>query len=105
MAQDLRTSLQLLLSPTGNGTVNEPNVVHLTQEKHPASQQVSLEDPDSTSIQEVRLQTIEAIGPVGSRDGQEAYEQGMALKNAGLFSRLRETRLIRKPPLESSIWH
>jgi hypothetical protein len=85
--------------------VNEPNAAHLTQEKHPASQQVLSEDPDGTSIQEVRLQTIGATGPTGARDGQEAYEQGMALKNAGLCSRLRESRLIRKPPLESSMWH
>jgi len=69
--------------------VNEANVVHLTQEKHPASPQVSSEDSDSASIQEVRLQTIETTGPTGAPDGQEAYEQGMALKNAGLCSRLR----------------
>ncbi len=42
--------------------MNETNVVHLTQEKHPASQQVSSEDSVSASIQEVRLQTIEATG-------------------------------------------
>jgi hypothetical protein len=69
--------------------VNEINVAHLTQEKHPASQQVLSEVSDSASIQEVRLQTIEATGPIGSRE--EAYEQGMALKNVGLFSRLRKT--------------
>ena len=70
--------------------MNETNVVHLTQEKHPTSQQVSSEDPDSASIQEVRLLTIEAAGPTGSRDGQEACEEGMALKNADLFRQVVE---------------
>lgn len=60
---------QLLLSPAENRTVNETNVVHLTQEKHPASQQVSSEDPDSASIQGVRLQAIEATAPAGAPDG------------------------------------
>jgi hypothetical protein len=105
MAQDLRTSRELMLSPAGTRTVNEANVEHLTHEKHPASKQVLSEYPDSPSIQEVRLQTFEATGPVGSRDGQEENEQEIARKNAGLFSRLWGTRLIRKPPLESSIWH
>jgi hypothetical protein len=50
MAQDLRTSRELMLSPAGTWTVNEANDVHLTQEKHPASQQVSSEEPDSASI-------------------------------------------------------
>ena len=59
--------------------MNETYVVHLTQEKHPASQHVSWEDPGSPSIQEVRLQVIEAPASTGARDGQEAYEQGMGL--------------------------
>ena len=87
MAQDLRTSRQLL-SSAGNWTVNQPNLVHLTREKHPALQQVSSEDPDSASIREVRPQALEATGPTGAqdgRDGQEAYEQGMGLKTVGLF--------------------
>jgi hypothetical protein len=46
--------------------MNETDAVHLTQEKHPASQQVSSEDSDSASIHEVRLQTIEATRPTGS---------------------------------------
>ena len=70
--------------------MNEPNVVHLTQEKHPASQQVSSEDSDSASIQEVRLQTIEATGPTGAPDGEKAYEQGMGLKTVGLFRQAAE---------------
>ena len=70
--------------------MNETNVVHLTQEKHPASQHVSWEDPDSASIQEVRLQAIEATAPVGAPDGQEAYEQGMGLKTVGLFRQAAE---------------
>ena len=90
MAQDLRTSHQLLLSPAGNWTVNQNNVAHLTQEKSPASQQVLSEDPDGASIQEVRLQTIEATAPTGARDGQEAYEQGMGLKTVGLFRQAAE---------------
>ena len=85
MAQDLRTSRQLLLSPAENRPVDETNVVYLTQEKHPASQQVSSEDSVSASIQEVRLQVIEAPAQAGARDGQEAYEQGMGLKTVGLF--------------------
>ena len=86
----MRTSRQLLLSPAENRTVNETNAPHLTQEKHPTSQQVSSEDPDSASIQEVRLQTIEATGPTGAPDGQEAYEQGMGLKTVGLFRQAAE---------------
>ena len=68
--------------------MNQNNVAHLTQEKSPASQQVLSEDPDGASIQEVRLQTIEATVPTGApdgRDGHEAYEQGMGLKTVGLF--------------------
>ena len=75
--------------------MNEANDVHLTQEKHPASQQVSSEDPDSTSIQEVRLQEIEATGPTEAWDGQEAYEQGMGLKTVGLFG--RQQNIVKKP--------
>ena len=70
--------------------MNEPNVAHLTQEKPPASQQVSSEDPDSASIQEVRLQVIEAPAQAGARDGQEAYEQGMGFKTVGLFRQAAE---------------
>ena len=70
--------------------MNETNAPHLTQEKHPTSQQVSSEDPGSASIQEVRLRTIEATGPTGARDGQEAYEQGMGLKTVGLFRQAAE---------------
>ena len=70
--------------------MNQNNVAHLTQEKSPASQQVLSEDPDGASIQEVRLQTIEATAPTGARDGQEAYEQGMGLKTVGLFRQAAE---------------
>ena len=70
--------------------MNEANDVHLTQEKHPASQQILSKDSDSASSQEVRPQTIEATGPTRAWDGQEAYEQGMALKNVGLFRQAAE---------------
>jgi hypothetical protein len=90
MAQDLRTSRELMLRHAGSRAVNETDAVHLTQEKHPDLPQVSQEDPDSASSQGVRLQTIEATGPTEAWDGQETYEQGMARKNAGLFSRLRK---------------
>lgn len=63
MAQDLRTSHRCCCRLQETGIVNETNVVHLTQSKHPASQQVLSEDPDSASIPEVRLQAIEATGP------------------------------------------
>ena len=70
--------------------MNQPNVVHLTREKPPALQQVSSEDSDSASIQELRLQVIEATAPTGAPDGQEAYEQGMGLKTVGLFRQAAE---------------
>ena len=70
--------------------MNQPNLVHLTREKHPALQQVSSEDSGSASIQEVRLQVIEATAQAGARDGQEAYEQGMGLKTVGLFRQAAE---------------
>ena len=75
--------------------MNEINVVHLTQEKHPVSQQISSEDSDSASIQEVGLQTIEATGPTRAWDGQESYEQGIGLKYSGLFR--RQQNIVRKP--------
>jgi hypothetical protein len=79
-----------MLSPAGTRTVNEANDVHLTQEKHPVSQQILSEDSDSASSQEVRPQTIEATGPTRAWDEQEAYEQGMVLKNVGLFRQAAE---------------
>ena len=70
--------------------MNETNIVHLTQKKHPASQQVFSEDPDNASIQEVRLQAIEATASTGTSDGQEAYERGAVLKTVGLFRQAAE---------------
>ena len=70
--------------------MNETNVAHLTQEKHPASQQVPSKAPDSASIQEVRLQVILATALSGAPEGQESYERGMPLKNAGLFRQAAE---------------
>jgi hypothetical protein len=49
-----------------------------------------LEDPDSASIQEERLQAIEVTASTGARDGQEAYELGMGLKTVGLFRQAAE---------------
>ena len=84
MVQDLRTLHRCCCRLQETGRC-ETNVAHLTQEKHPTSQQILSEVSDSASIQEVGLQTIEATGPTESRDGQEAYEWGLALKNAGRF--------------------
>ena len=70
--------------------MNQPYVAPPTQEKHPASQHGSLEDADSASFQEVRLQTVEATASTGSPDGQDAYERGTALKNVGLFRQATE---------------
>ena len=89
MAQDLRTSHRCCCRLQETGPC-ETNIAHLIQEKRPASQHVSLEDSDSASNQEVRLQTIEATGPREAWDGQKAYERGMALNNAGLFRQAAE---------------
>jgi tetratricopeptide (TPR) repeat protein len=70
--------------------VNEANVAPPTQEKHPASQQGSLEDADSASFLEVRLQTVDAAVSTGTQDGQDAYERGTVLKNVGLFRQAAE---------------
>lgn len=70
--------------------MNETNVAPLTQEKHPASQQGSLEDAEGVSFQEVRLQTVEPTASTASPDGHDAYERGTALKNVGLFRQAAE---------------
>src|SRR5512141_1814907 len=90
MAQDLRTYCRLLSYPTGNKNVNETNAVSLTQDNHPASNRASSEDVDSGSFQEVRLQRVEATASTGTLNGQEAYEQGLVLKNVGLFRQAAE---------------
>ena len=91
MAQDLRTSRQLLLSPAGNQTVNDTTVAApQTQERHPASHQALSESEDRVSIPGASLQALEAVASTGISDGQEAYERGTALKTVGLFRQAAE---------------
>jgi tetratricopeptide (TPR) repeat protein len=90
MVQDLRTSYHLLLFPTGNQTVNKTTVAQVMQENRSASHPASSENEDSAPIPAAFLQALEATASTGTPDGQEAYEQGTALKNVGLFRQAAE---------------
>jgi tetratricopeptide (TPR) repeat protein len=70
--------------------VKEANAASLGQENHPASHRASSVNEASASIQEVRLQALEATASTRTPDGQEAYERGTALKNVGLFRQAAE---------------
>jgi len=70
--------------------VNETNAAPLTQETGLASHRASSEDAEPVSRPGALLQTIEAAASTGTPDGQEAYEQGTALKNVGLFRQAAE---------------
>ena len=71
--------------------MNETNVAApQTQERHPASHQALSESEDRVSIPGASLQALEAVASTGISDGQEAYERGTALKNAGLFRQAAE---------------
>jgi tetratricopeptide (TPR) repeat protein len=70
--------------------VNETNALSLIQENRPASRQSSSENEVRALILEATLQTIDATVSTGAPDGHEAYEQGSALKNVGLFRQAAE---------------
>ena len=74
----------------GNKNVNEASALSLTQENHPASNRVSMVNERSAPFQEVHLRAVEATGSIGTPNGHEAYEQGMVLKNVGLFRQAAE---------------
>jgi tetratricopeptide (TPR) repeat protein len=90
MVQDLRTSCQLLSEPTGNKKVNEINTAPLTQENGPVSHRASSEEAEIVPVPGALLQIIDAAASTGGPGGQEAYEQGTALKNVGLFRQAAE---------------
>lgn len=70
--------------------MDELNALPLTQESHLASTQALAVNEDRVSIQEARLQAVEAPASIETPDGHEAYERGMALKNVGLFRQAAE---------------
>ena len=70
--------------------MNEINAAPLTQENGPVSHRASSEDAEIVPIARAMLQIIEAAASTGSPGGQEAYEQGTALKNVGLFRQAAE---------------
>ena len=45
---------------------------------------------NSALIQGASVQALEAAAPIGTPDGHEPYERGMALNNAGLFRQAAE---------------
>ncbi|NOS80434.1 MAG: tetratricopeptide repeat protein [Nitrospira sp.] len=65
--------------------MSEINPPSLMKENHPASHPASMENGASVLVQETPLRTIEEAASAAVPDGHEAYEQGTALKNAGLF--------------------
>lgn len=79
-----------LHSLTGHTTVNEAETSFLTQENHPTSNRISPVSASGAPFQEARLQTVEDTVSTATPNGHEAYEQGMVLKNVGLFRRAAE---------------
>ena len=70
--------------------MNETNAAPLTQENGPISHRASSEDAEIVPIPGALLQIIDDAASTGTPDGQEAYEQGTALKNVGLFRQAAE---------------
>jgi tetratricopeptide (TPR) repeat protein len=70
--------------------MNEINAAPLTQENGPVSHRASSEDAEIVPIPGALLQIIDAAASTGVPGGQEAYEQGTALKNVGLFRQAAE---------------
>ncbi len=70
--------------------MNETNALSLIQENHPASSRTSLVSESSTPFQETQFQAVKAIVSAETPNGQEAYEQGVVLKNVGLFRQAAE---------------
>lgn len=71
--------------PTGNKNVNETNALSLTQENHPASNRTSSVSENGAPFQEAQFQAVETTISAETPNGHEAYEQGVVLKNVGLF--------------------
>jgi tetratricopeptide (TPR) repeat protein len=78
----------LAVISTGNLIVNETNPAFLMKESHPASPRV-MENEVRILIPEMSLRAIESTAST-EVDGHEAYEQGSALKNVGLFRQAAE---------------
>ena len=70
--------------------MNETNALSLIQENRPASRQSSSENEVPVLIPETPLETIVSSISTEVPDGHEAYEQGSALKNVGLFRQAAE---------------
>ena len=68
--------------------MNETNPASLMNESHPASPRV-MENEVRILIPEMPLRAIESTAST-EVDGHEAYEQGSALKNVGLFRQAAE---------------
>lgn len=70
--------------------MNETNALSLIQENHPAANRTSPLSESGASFPEVQLQAVEATASAETPSGREAYEQGMVLKNVGLFRQAAE---------------
>lgn len=65
--------------------MKETTTVSGVQENPSEPYRTSPDETKNTTKLAASLQVIEATGSTDPQDGQEAYEQGMALKNVGLF--------------------
>ena len=65
--------------------MSEINPTSLMKENHPASYQALPENDICVLIPETPLEEMVSNASAAVPDGHEAYEQGTALKNAGLF--------------------
>jgi len=70
--------------------MNETNALSLIQENHPATNRTSPLSESGAPFQEIQLQTVEATASAETPSGREAYEQGIVLKNVGLFRQAAE---------------
>ena len=69
--------------------MSETNPTSLMKESHPASHRAVSENDLRVLIPEMPLRAIESTAST-EVDGHEAYEQGSALKNVGLFRQAAE---------------
>ncbi|TKB68214.1 MAG: tetratricopeptide repeat protein [Nitrospira sp.] len=70
--------------------MNETNALSLVQENHPSANRTSPLSESGVPFQEIQLQAVEATVSAETPSGREAYEQGMVLKNVGLFRQAAE---------------
>ena len=79
--------------------MNESNALSLIPENHPASNRTSSQSESGAPFQETQLQAVEAPTSAETPNGREAYEQGMVLKNVGLFRQAAEhfEKAVRDP--------